>query len=85
MAPGDRRSSRARWPKLREELCRNLVRAREAAGLNQREAAERIGRPQSYVAKIETGERRVDAVEILQFVEAYGVELDSLLPRPAKT
>jgi transcriptional regulator with XRE-family HTH domain len=77
----DRTSSRAHWPKLYDELRRNLRAAREAAGLTQREAAERLGRPQSWVAKAETGERRVDAIELLQFATAYEVEISTLLPR----
>lgn len=82
MSPRDRTPSRVHWTKLYEELRGNLRRARESAGMTQRDAAERLGRPQSYVAKSETGERRVDAIELLQFAMAYGVELGSLLPRP---
>jgi transcriptional regulator with XRE-family HTH domain len=81
MLSGNRRASRSHWPKLYEELRRNLVVAREAAGLTQREAAERLRRPQSFVAKSETGERRVDAIELLQFAAAYGIDVDALLPR----
>jgi transcriptional regulator with XRE-family HTH domain len=84
MSPRDRTPSRVHWQKLYEEVRRNLRDARESAGLTQREAAGRLGRPQSYVAKSETGERRVDAIELLQFATAYGVGLDSLLPRPTR-
>lgn len=48
-----------------------MVRAREAMGLTQREAARRLGRSQSFVAKSETGERRVDVVELSEFAEVY--------------
>lgn len=81
MSPRDRTPSRVHWEKLYEELRANLRDAREAAGLTQREAAEKLRRPQSYVAKSETGERRVDAIELLQFAFAYDVTLDSLLPQ----
>ena len=37
-----------------------LVAARRKAGLTQHEVAERLGRPQSFVAKVEGGERRLD-------------------------
>jgi transcriptional regulator with XRE-family HTH domain len=80
----DRRSSRVHWLKLYDELRQNLVQAREAAGLTQREAAARLGRPQSYVAKSETGERRVDAIELLQFATTYGVDLTFLIPGARK-
>lgn len=77
----DRTSSRARWAAAYEELRQNLIRAREAALLTQREAASKLGRSQSYVAKSESGERRIDVVELLQFAAVYSVKLDSLLPR----
>jgi transcriptional regulator with XRE-family HTH domain len=52
--------------------------------MTQRDAARLLGRQQSYVAKSETGERRVDAIELLQFATTYDVELGSLLPRAKK-
>ena len=44
-----------------------LRRARLAAGLTQTEVAAALHRPQSYVAKCESGERRVDVIELEQF------------------
>ena len=51
-------------------LCESLKRAREAAGLTQATVAERLGRPQSYVAKTESGERRLDVVEFVALAQA---------------
>jgi transcriptional regulator with XRE-family HTH domain len=48
-----------------------LREARKSAGLTQGEAARRLGKPQSFVSKCESGERRVDFVELLAFVELY--------------
>ena len=67
-----RRSSRARWQAAYDHFRRRLIAARESAGLTQREAAELLGRSQSFVAKSETGERRVDVVELGEFAKAYG-------------
>lgn len=53
--------------------------ARERAGFTQREAAKRLGKPQSFVSKCESGERRVDFVELLIFAELYDVDDLSLL------
>jgi transcriptional regulator with XRE-family HTH domain len=80
MTSKDRTPSRVRWAKLYEEMRTRLVNARESAGLSQRAAAQRLNRSQSYIAKSENGERRVDVIELLQFAKAYSVELESLLP-----
>ena len=43
-----------------------LVTARKKAGLTQQQVADELGRPQSFVAKYESAERRVDLVEFLE-------------------
>jgi len=57
-----------RYQHLRELL----ISARRAAGLTQHEVAERLGRPQSFVAKYEGGERRLDVIEFIAVSEALG-------------
>lgn len=42
-----------------------LVTARKKAGLTQQQVADGLGRPQSFVAKYESAERRLDLVEFL--------------------
>lgn len=51
-----------------------LVAARREAKLTQAAVAERLGRPQSFIAKVENGERRLDIVEFIALVEALGSE-----------
>ena len=46
-------------------LIKLLIEARNRAGLTQQQLADRLGRPQSFVAKYEGGERRIDVVEFL--------------------
>lgn len=48
-----------------------LRQARKAADLTQVEVATRLGRPQSYVSKSESGERRVDVIELDEFARLY--------------
>lgn len=51
-----------------------LAAARERAGLTQTELAAKLGRPQSFVAKYEGGERRLDVVEFLEVATALGAD-----------
>lgn len=63
-------------PRKRSEYVafqRRLREARKRAGLTQVQAAARMGWPQSYVSKCESGERRVDAVELKHLARVYGV------------
>ncbi len=48
-----------------------LKSARMAASLTQVEVARRLGRPQSFVSKCESGERRVDVIELAEFAHLY--------------
>ena len=55
-----------------QALMAALKQARLDAGLTQTELADRLKRPQSFVAKYENGERRVEVVEFIQIVGAIG-------------
>lgn len=48
--------------------------ARVAAGIGQRELARRLGKPPSFVNKIEILERRLDLLEFIAIALAIGVE-----------
>lgn len=56
-----------------------LKRTRDEAGLTQAVVAERLGKPQSYVAKTEGGERRLDVVEFVALARALGAEPAALI------
>lgn len=60
-------------------VIKKLREAREAAGLTQAEAAEKLGKPQSYISKIERGERRIDIVELTKILAIYNTDLKSIL------
>jgi len=51
-----------------------MIDTRKRAGLTQHQLAKKIGRPQSFVAKYEGGERRIDVVEFLKIVRAMGAD-----------
>ncbi|NJP06834.1 MAG: helix-turn-helix transcriptional regulator [Chloroflexaceae bacterium] len=71
-------SGQLHTPEYQQFLAR-LKAARKQAGFTQLDAAQRLGKPQSYISKCESGERRVDAVELAAFATLYGVKVDELL------
>ena len=55
---------------------RRLKEARLEVGFKQEEVAMKLGKPQSYVSKIERGERRVDIAELSALAKIYKKSLD---------
>lgn len=53
-------------------LIDRLVSARKAKGITQANLAQKLGRPQSFVSKIEIGERRLDVVEFIEIAHLIG-------------
>jgi transcriptional regulator with XRE-family HTH domain len=49
-----------------------LIHNREKAGLRQRDVAKRLGEYQSFIARIESGQRRIDVCEFLKIAKAIG-------------
>lgn len=58
-----------------EALCARLREARRQAGLTQADVARLLRRPQSFVSKFETGERRLDFVELALIARIYQKDL----------
>jgi len=56
-----------------------MIKARKAANLTQHQVANRLRRPQSFVAKYEGGERRVDVVEFIEICKAIEADPNKLL------
>jgi len=59
-----------------DAFLKKLRQARLDAGLTQEEVARRLGKPQSFVSKCESGERRVDVIELTRFALLYAKEID---------
>lgn len=70
---------KSRYTKKYGRLLQLLREARERAGLTQGEVAHRFGAYASFVSKVESGERRLDVVELAEFCDLYGIRLASLL------
>ena len=63
-----------------QTFLQRLRQARLDAGYSQVEVAQKLNKPQSYVSKCESGERRVDVIELLDFAKIYNKTLDYFLP-----
>ena len=74
-----------------DALAAHLRAAREEQEVTQTVLAQRLGRPQSYVAKYERGERQLDLIEYLLITNALGIDdwviarrVKQVLARPGK-
>ena len=56
-------------------LLEQLYRLRMSSGLRQADLAEKLGVPQSFISKIESGERRTDLIELREICVALGSNL----------
>lgn len=66
------------------EVLKSLIAMRKAAGLTQRELAKKLKREQSFVWRIEKGERRLDVVEFHWVCEALGASSVDIYTRLAR-
>jgi len=62
-----------------EALVQRLIDARNGAGLTQAQVARKLNKPQSFVAKYERGERRLDVIELLDVCQALSIHRDQIL------
>jgi transcriptional regulator with XRE-family HTH domain len=71
-----------------EELRNLLIERRQRAKLKQADVAKLLGRPQSYVARVENGSHRVTVVELIEFGVALGFDpraaVARVMKKPAK-
>lgn len=68
-------------PDQRQRFLALLQRVRTEAGLRQEDLAEKLGQPQSFVSRCESGERRVDVMELREICEALGTTLAEFVRR----
>ena len=73
------------FPEFYDRALGRLVRARKTAGIPQAALAEMLGRPQSFVAKYEGRERRLDVAEYIAIARALGADPYRLLRGAEKT
>jgi transcriptional regulator with XRE-family HTH domain len=68
----------------RSQLVSLLREIRIEAGLTQMDLAERIERDQTFVSKYESGQRRLDALELREICQAIGMTLEEFVKRLEK-
>jgi len=64
------------YSKEYKKTIEKLKKARIEIGLKQEEVAEKLRKPQSYISKIERGERRIDIAELQDLAKAYKKEIN---------
>ena len=64
------------YTKVHRYLVKQLIKARKQARFKQEDVARKLGRTQSYISKIEVGQRRVDIVQLKELAEIYKKKLD---------
>ena len=62
----------------RETLSARLKEAREYRGFSQEEVAQHLGVPRTAISLIESGSRRVEALELRRFAKLYQTTMESL-------
>ena len=68
----------------REQLGAQLAAARKARGLTQTDLAMQLRCHQSFIARIESGQRRIDVVELVILARATGLDLAAVLAAIAR-
>lgn len=58
-----------------------LKKVRAESGLRQQDLAARLEQPQSFISKYESGERRLDILELRQICSALGITLSEFIAR----
>lgn len=71
--------------KQEQEILQNLLRnTRTNTGLLQQEVADQLKKPQSFVSKYESGERRLDILELREVCRILGISLVDFTKRLEK-
>ncbi len=68
--------TRSRQTKEYAYFVERLRKARLEAGLTQTEVAKKLKRPQSHISNVESGQQRVDVVELQNFAKIYNKSID---------
>ena len=62
-----------------QAFIKQLVLARKASGLTKMQVAEKLSKPQSYIAKVEGADRKLDVMEFVELCQAINVDPTTLI------
>ncbi|MEK7741331.1 MAG: helix-turn-helix transcriptional regulator [Pseudomonadota bacterium] len=62
-----------------QNLIKKLIELRESKNVTQVELAQRLGKPQSYVSKVEILERRLDVIELIDWLKVLDASIFDFL------
>jgi len=71
--------SKTIYSKEHKYIVEQLKKAREETGLSQEQVAKILNKTQSYISKIESGQRKVDVIQLKEFAKIYKKNLDFFL------
>ena len=71
--------SKTIYSKDHKYIVEQLKKARQEAGLEQEQVAKLLGKTQSYISKIESGQRRIDIVTLKEFLKIYKKDINFFL------
>ena len=61
------------------ELIKRLIKARKEADLTQAQVSKMLKKPQSYMSKIETCQRRIDILEVKVLAKIYRMDISEII------
>jgi len=73
--------SKTIYSKEHRYIIEQLKKAREQAALSQEEVAKILHKTQSYISKIESGQRKIDIIQLKEFAKIYKKPLDYFIKR----
>lgn len=68
--------SKTIYSKEHRYIVKQLKKARQDAGLSQEKGAKILNTTQSYISKIESGQRKIDVVQLKKFAKLYKKSLN---------
>jgi transcriptional regulator with XRE-family HTH domain len=77
--------TKAKFSASYDRLRELLVAARKSANLTQEQMAKRLGQHQSFLSKVEQGERLLDVVEFIELAQALKADPVKIVADVLKT